>query len=528
MKFSNLSFTIQFYITMFGVGFIIMFAGFSFNIYSSYEYKKESFINESKLEAALISDSAVAPLMFFDKDGINTSLSMLKNYKNILQVVIYDSKGELFARYNPNDIELPEHKTQQSLDFFNDTGTYLVENNISVNDIHYGTLYLQNSTGILQKFLKETAINTVVFSLILLIIMLFVISKLANSLLYPIINLSERLEILSESKSYDTRLTYNSNNEIGKLYNAFNKLFISISIHEKSRDQALSKATSYQQHLEKLTNELEQRVSQRTEELSESIDTLQKAQNQLIESEKMAALGSLVSGVAHEVNTPLGNAVTGSSIIKNECSALLDMMHNGSLKKSSLENKLEHISETSRLLFKSVMNAADLIKSFKKISIDQSIERKREFDLNEYINEVVFTFHNKLKHIPVNVKVIPDEELKITSYPGSFAQLLNNFIQNSIIHGFDNFDGKAEITIEKYIEDDCLYLNYSDNGNGVKEDIKDKAFEPFITTKRNAGGTGLGLNIVYNIVTQKLHGELELQSTEGKGAIFKMKIPLNK
>ena len=195
-------------------------------------------------------------------------------------------------------------------------------------------------------------------------------------------------------------------------------------------------------------------------------------------------------------------------------------------KKSSLEKKLTHIEETSRLLFRSVTNAADLIRSFKKISIDQSVERKREFDIREYVSEVVFTFHNKLKHIPVEVTIVPEEIVSITSYPGAYAQLLNNFIQNSIIHGFEDFNGEAKIKIEVLVKDEHLYFTYSDNGNGMNKDIKKKAFEPFVTTKRNAGGTGLGLNIVYNIIVQKLKGTLKLESELGNGTKFIIKIPL--
>jgi len=526
MTFFNLSFKKQFYLTMLTISIAVLLAGFSFNILSSYEYKKESFINEAKLEAGLISDNIIAPMMFFDVDGVNDILAKLKSYESIVQVVVYDSQGEIFARYNPNGLKLLEYKKDNQGSFLGDTDTYMVKNVISVNNIDYGTLYLEKSSAVLKVFLKDIIVDVVVFSLILLLLVSFLILKLSDKLLHPIIDLSEKLTSLSESKSYDARLTYKSDNEIGKLYDSFNNLLASINAHEKTRDMALAKATSYQKHLERLTNELEERVDERTEELQESISVLKKAQNQLVESEKMAALGSLVSGVAHEVNTPLGNAVTGSSIIKSECSSLLNMMHEGNLKKSSLENKLEHIEETSRLLFKSVNNAADLIKSFKKISVDQSVERKREFDLHEYINEIIFTFHNKLKRVPVDVKIVPDEELIINSYPGTFAQLFNNFIQNSIIHAFEDFEGKAEITIEEYVEGDFLYLNYSDNGNGIKKEIKEKAFEPFVTTKRNSGGTGIGLNIVYNLVTQKLHGEIDLDSTEGKGTSFKMKIPL--
>lgn len=530
MKLSNISFKKQFYFSILGIASFVMFAAFSFNILSSYKYKEMSFLKESSLQAHLIADNSLAPLMFFDKDGINASLNKLTIYKDILQVVVYDNTNNIFARYNPKSLAIPKVKKVLKETFFLiDTSKSRVEKvRIFVNGIDYGVLVLEKDTNTLKQFVIDAIINAMMFFTIIMIILLIIVRKLTNTIIGPIVNLSDTLSELSQSQNYSTRLEYKSSNEIGKLYKAFNNLFISIGVHQKSRDQALAKATSYQKHLESLTDELEQRVEERTHELQESIKIIKKSQTQLVESEKMVALGSLVSGVAHEVNTPLGNAVTGSSIIKRECGLLLEMMNTATLKKSVLEKKLAHIDETSKLLFKSVTTAADLIRSFKKISIDQSVERERDFDLYEYVNEVALTFHNKLKQIPVKVIIMPKEELNISSFPGVFAQLFNNFIQNSILHGFENFNREAIITITMHLEKNTLHLTYEDNGHGMKEGIKEKAFEPFVTTKRNAGGTGLGLNIVYNIVVQKLGGTMKLESEADKGCKFIMTMPLKK
>ena len=530
MKFSSLSFKKQFYSTLFSIGMVVITAGFSFNIYSSYTYKKDAFIEESMLQVGLIADNSVASLMFFDNEGVQASLSQLHRYKNILQVIIYDNNKEVFARYNPNNRDSLKQENTELPIFSLDKDTLVFKYEILDNGVKYGTIYLEKSTKILRDFLYDSAFKTMIFSLLLILVMIFVVVKMSKIFITPIVKLSNTITKLSESQNYDTRLYYDgdskSDNEIGKLYDAFNDLFVSIGIHQKSRDQALKKAESYQHHLEKLTDELEHRVEDRTLELQESIDTLKKAQNQLVESEKMAALGSLVSGVAHEVNTPLGNAVTGSSIIKGECNTLLKMMEDGTLKKSVLNDKLMHIQEASRLLLKSITSAADLIKSFKKISVDQSLESKREFDVVEYINEIFLTFGNKLKQIPVNVEIISNDSCILNSYPGAFAQIFNNFIQNSIMHGFEKKVDGAKISVEIYTKDKELYIIYSDNGSGVDKNIHSKVFEPFVTTKRNAGGTGLGLNIVYNLITQKLQGRLLFDSEKDKGTKFTIIIPV--
>jgi len=517
------------------VAFVLL-AAFSYNIFASYKYKKDSFIHESELQAGLIADNSVAPILFFDQDGLNSSLSQLDSYENILQVLIYTNDNNLYGSYSKNSEirDLKNSDTKENEWFLTASKitqsfgatSFVIKKEISLNNESYGVLYLQKDASVLNRFIKNAVLNTILFSVFLFLIMLFFIYVLSKKLITPIVDLSDELTELSLSQNYSVRLKYHAKNEIGKLYSAFNNLFHSIEVHQDSRDEALAQARQYQVHLENLTTELEDRVSERTKELQDSLDTLQRAQGQLVESEKMAALGSLVSGVAHEVNTPLGNAVTGSTIIKKETGILLASMKDGTLKKSSLEDSLAHIDETSRLLFKSLNTAAELIKSFKKISVDQSIEQKREFDLVEYVGEIIKTFHNKLKQVPVDVKIIAPKNLLINSYPGDFTQILNNFIQNSIIHGFEFKKEDISITIEISMIDKQLTFVYSDNGAGMSDEFKVKAFDPFVTTKRNAGGTGLGLNIVYNIVTQKLKGTLNLDTSLNKGVKFTMKIPI--
>ncbi len=525
MRLDSLSLKQEFFIATFSIGFIIIFTAFSFNIFSSYDYKKKSFIQESKLQTGLIADNSVAPMLFFDKEGTQMNLKALGKYPDILQVVIYDKDGALFARYNPHKREEPSLEKDKSFFFFS-SGVYTVSEDILIDNNKYGVLYLEKDTTILKLFLEESINNVLIFTLLLVIIIIIFVVKTSEKLINPILELSNTLSELSKTSDYSVRLSYTSNNEIGDLYKAFNHLFISILEHQKSRDSALSQAKNYQVHLENLTNELEVRVKNRTLELENSLSILKNTQTQLIESEKMAALGALVSGVAHEVNTPLGNAITGSSIVKSESRSLLLLLNSGALKKSVLEEKLEHLNETSTLLMKSVNSAANLVRSFKQISVDQSIEMQRKFNLYEYTNEIFLTFKNTLKRIPVEVSIDSDKELFIYSYPGSYAQIFNNFIQNSIKHGFEHKVEGAKIEVSLSIKDKMLTIMYKDNGSGIDESIKDKAFDPFITTKRNEGGTGLGLNIVYNIVSQKLKGSIVLESTPNEGVRFILNIPI--
>lgn len=527
----NISFKKQFYLSFIGIVALTMMFEFVFSSISSYKQKRESFEADAQLQAKLIADGALAPLMFLDKDGVQENLNVLKKYESINKALVYDTKNKLFAGYTKTSIGNASSQ-YPSDDWFVDDGkllqldsSFVVKEPIEMDGTAYGVLYIEKSTKELNDFIIGSFLQMTIFSLILFITMGIFIYSLANKLINPILNLSKKLYDLSLTNDYSIRLKYESKNEIAQLYNSFNTLFESIQAHQLSRDEALLQAKSYHEHLEKLTNELEEMVALRTSELQSSLDTLKNTQNQLIQSEKMASLGALVSGVAHEVNTPLGNAITGSTIIKKEAQILNQALKNGSLKKSTLESSLECIDQTSKLLYSSVNHAADLIRSFKRISVDQSIEDKREFDLVEYVDEIFLTFHNKLKQIPVEVQVISPKKFIITSYPGVFAQILNNFIQNSLIHGFEQKTGNEKIVLEISELEDSFEIIYSDNGAGMDEELKAKAFDPFVTTKRNAGGTGLGLHIVYNLVSQKLKGAIALEASIGKGVKFTITIP---
>jgi signal transduction histidine kinase len=225
----------------------------------------------------------------------------------------------------------------------------------------------------------------------------------------------------------------------------------------------------------------------------------------------MSALGALVSGVAHEVNTPLGNALIGSNIISIESEKLVNNLNNNTLKKSTLTQRLETINESSILLNKTLIYANDLIKSFKQVSVDQMTEEIRKINLNEYLNEIFLTNKNKLKQISVSININCSDDLNLNTFPGFISQIFNNFIQNSIIHGFEHKKQNCIISVEvKELENNLLYISYKDNGKGVNKEIEKKIFEPFVTDKKNNGGTGLGLSVVYNIVTHKLGGTINL------------------
>jgi signal transduction histidine kinase len=259
--------------------------------------------------------------------------------------------------------------------------------------------------------------------------------------------------------------------------------------------------------------------------IEEKNSLLIRTQKQLVQAEKMASLGGLVAGVAHEINTPVGMALTGVTHIDQVTKKVRDKYMGDEMTEEDFTSFLDDCDEINRSVIINLNKAADLIRSFKQVAVDQSSEEARSFNLKEYIEEVLISLHNRIKKTKIEVELNIDNNIVIISIPGVFSQILTNFVMNSIVHGFEPDElGLIGIEAQKY--DSKLHLIYKDNGKGMDEKTREKVFEPFFTTKRNAGGSGLGMNIVFNLATQTLGGTIECESSVGKGVIFKLIIPV--
>ena len=250
---------------------------------------------------------------------------------------------------------------------------------------------------------------------------------------------------------------------------------------------------------------------------------LKETQNELVQTEKMAALGRLVAGIAHEVNTPIGIGVTAASHLKKEIKGFNDHYKGETLTQSTFEDFIDTSVQSSEIILNNLERAAKMIQNFKQVSVDQSSDRTREFFLKEYLESVIINLKPTLKLHAHTVDIICPPTLMIDSTPGVFYQIFSNLIMNSIIHGFEEQE-KGHIVITVRYNNDNLEIVYQDNGKGMdKESIK-KIFDPFYTTKRSSGGSGLGTHIVYNLVTQKLHGQITAESHVGKDMTFTMNL----
>lgn len=259
-------------------------------------------------------------------------------------------------------------------------------------------------------------------------------------------------------------------------------------------------------------------------QLKSSLDILEKTRDQLVQSEKMAALGGLVAGVAHEINTPVGVGVTAASFLQSKTEELQRLYSKGDLKRSDLENYLGTIDEVARSILINMERAAKLISSFKQVAVDQSSEEKRRFDLKEYINEVLLSLRPKYKKTGHGVQVNCSDDFIISSYPGAYSQIVSNLVINSLIHGFEE-EQRGTMTFDISRKEDKILFVYRDNGRGMTPEQIKKVFDPFYTTMRGKGGTGLGMSIVFNLVTQTLGGTILCKSSIGKGVEFIMEFP---
>ena len=248
------------------------------------------------------------------------------------------------------------------------------------------------------------------------------------------------------------------------------------------------------------------------------------ANRKLLRQENLASLGSMVAGVAHEVNTPVGIGVTAASELQRKTQHFMETLEEEGISEEELSDYLGATQNLTQLILGNLKRAADLVRSFKLVAVDQSSEEQRTFKLKEYLDTAILSLQHEMKRTQIQVIVNCPDDLEITSYPGAYSQIVSNFINNSRIHAFEDGEkGKIEFNIS--VMQNILHFTYSDNGKGMEPQVKEKIFDPFFTTNREEGGSGLGMNVVYNLVTQKLEGEIECSSLAGQGTTFMLYIP---
>lgn len=288
----------------------------------------------------------------------------------------------------------------------------------------------------------------------------------------------------------------------------------------------LSAQRRAEHELQQLTQDLERRVTARTAELATALQSLQQAQDELTRSEKLAALGALVAGVAHELNTPIGNCLTTASTLQERTKDINQALERGEMRKSAFNAYLQDAHHASEILMRGLTATAELVQHFKQLAVDQTSEVRRSFLLASVVDDVVMLSRTTWKTTPFVLHTHIDVPLPMDSYPGALGRVLGNLLQNALIHGFEGRSaGEARLSA-RLVGEDLVELVLEDDGIGMSEEVRRRAFDPFFTTKLGQGGSGLGLNIAYNTVTGILGGSIDLSSTQGVGTRFVLRFPL--
>ncbi|WP_423185603.1 sensor histidine kinase [Alishewanella sp. d11] len=292
---------------------------------------------------------------------------------------------------------------------------------------------------------------------------------------------------------------------------------------QQQKQELLQKEQSLKEEIEQ-RRQTELDLRQKQKELEETIQHLNQAQDRLVQSEKMAALGGLVAGITHEVNTPVGISVTATSFLEERLNKLNNAYQTKTLTPKMLDEFLDEAQQSTHLLASNLGRASDLIASFKQIAVDQTSEAIRTINLCEYIHEIIRSLQPHFKKTRHQVEVNCADNIILDCPAGAISQIFTNLLMNSLIHGFEHLEqGLIRITI--FADDDNIDIRYADNGKGLEQEQLSKLFHPFFTTKRDQGGSGLGTHITYNLVRQTLNGSIEVNSEPGKGLHYHILFP---
>ncbi|MEW6990300.1 sensor histidine kinase [Colwelliaceae bacterium 6441] len=521
------------------LGFLFIFVSIAFY------YIATTFLNESKLQheqniinwGRYIAQISTPDIQSNNINELNKKLDSFKSVTSIQYIDIYKKHPNhfgIFSSYNfkmsgsvtNNTSRISEqNKALYATPYFeNDIVHYVTP--IMFNNDQIGFVYIQLDTHSGVTFSTRLFIVLIILFFVLLASVVFISFRLENIITAPLREINADILHISQTKDYSVTLKPMPYKEADSLARSINNL---LSRTERHITQL---GVAEQQSL-MLNIELEDKVNKRTEALKDSnqelLSTLEKLhqfQGQLVESEKMASLGDMVAGVAHEVNTPIGLGVTASTLLSDRLNEIKTSFDDKTLKSSQLKRFLNEGQENVGIIYRNLKRAAELISSFKKVAVDQSSEDFREFNFDEFLQELLVTLGPQIKDTPYQINLNCPKDLIIVSKPGPINQIMFNLILNSIIHGFDHREhGEIDITVMKLGEQ--LNIIYQDDGVGIAPSIKDKIFEPFTTTKRGEGGSGLGLHLVYNLVTQALGGSIRLDSEPEKGAVFEINFPIS-
>ena len=512
---------------------ITLFASLTISSLQDISFQKKKLVDQLHAYANIIAINSRASILYDDAEMEDGRLKSFEAVDILHNIHIYKLTAEtnqlsFFSSYNRRDVGPHPTQFDQVNDLLEphfDGDVIEIAKTVDFEGKKIGYVYLRASLDELNKYMQNRILYDLLIAIIALIGAFFVSVRLQRRFTKPIETLLSIVQKVTKEKSYSVRAPAADIEELHMLGRAINNMLDRI-------EQQFNKVQQAELEIRQLNQGLEQKISERTlalkssnQDLLNTLETLHQYQNQIVETEKMASLGQMVAGVAHEVNTPIGLGVTASTLMQDKLADIQLAFDEKKLTSSQLAKFMAESKENLGIIYRNLERAASLIRSFKQVAVDQSNENRRQFNVLQLMNEVLLSLRPNLKKTKHQVELECDPTLEIDSKPGPVNQILINLIMNSLIHAFEQTD-QGLIKIKVKVEHSRCFVHYSDNGAGVPEHIKKRIFDPFVTTKRGEGGSGLGMHLVYNLVTQALNGKITLESSLGNGVNIMFDFPV--
>ncbi|WP_426209690.1 sensor histidine kinase [Massilia sp. TWP1-3-3] len=482
--------------------------------YTQYSLGKDLEASNQRLRQGVLTRlqiSLPSALWDLDKSKVDSIVDAEMLPPEVVAIRVYDTSVGLFAGKlrTPKGQLLPVEQQPEpagtpveAILVFQDGGLA----SASIKPVSVGKVVINFSRAQIDAALASELMRKVLEVLLLDIFLVLALSLSLRMVFEPLKQLRDGLfDLATRGTDEVEELPDNRRDELGDVIRGFNQI------------QRRLKSTIVR------IREAEDAARRSALQTATALQDLRQTQESLLQAERLASLGSLVAGVAHEINTPVGIALTSASVLKAATDEILEAVNTVGLKKSAILRYLDTASESARLIMNNAYRAAHLIHSFKQIAVDQTSEARRPFGLKDYIEEIVSSLQPKLKKNPIKLVLNCSPEIVLDSYPGAFAQVITNLTLNCVEHAFEP-DAPGKIEISARLDGDIVELHVRDDGKGIAPDVLDRIFDPFFTTRRGQGGTGLGLNIVYNLIVKQFAGTIAVASTVGEGTHFTLRI----
>ncbi len=454
---------------------------------------------EARALMEVLKEGLNPPLWTFIPENAQPLIDGVGLNESVNRVTVLDIMSNVFVEY-----QIDSYQPQND--------TIVLVDDVIRNDEVIGTILLEYSLAPARARVFQDEIRIMIITVAQVLISLAVILILINRrVTYPLQQIKAFAHEIS-NRHFDSTVEIAHDDEFKDLADELNAMKMALK--------------------ESFEN-LEERVNQRTrditrvnKELTDTVQRLEEAKDSLVQTEKLAALGSLVAGVSHELNTPIGNGRVMSTSLHETARKLKKDFEDGAMTKSQFEDSLEEMLQGTHLIERNLLKAVNLVQSFKKIAVDRTSDNRRTFNLNEFLTEIKSTMHHMFKNNQFELNLDLAEDVELNSYPGVLSQIISNLINNSVMHGFEGLES-GEILVTTKPGQDKVQITVKDTGNGMTEEVKKRIFEPFFTTKMGKGGSGLGMHIVHNLTTGTLGGQLTVAATPGEGTEITLIIPVS-